>query len=185
MKLTKKDFRELIYSRRQEINDEIKLQWDRIILERLLKSEFYKKAQVIFTYVSFQGEVDTIKFIETALSHGKTVCVPKVISKKEGMEAYKITSLNELEKGFYGVLEPRSENQLILPWDIDLIITPGVAFDKTKGRIGYGGGFYDRFLKRVPSQTDKVALCYTFQIFDHIPMDEFDEKVDFIITNQV
>lgn len=185
LNLTKKNLRYLIYSRRSEINDHIKKQWDAIILEKLLQSEFYKKADVIFTYVSFQGEVDTIKFIEKALSDCKTVCVPKVISKKEGMDAYKITSLNDLEKSSYGILEPKNQGSLITPSDIDLIITPGVAFDKTNGRIGYGGGFYDRFFKRITSQTNKVALSYSFQIFDNIPLDEFDEKVDFIITNEV
>lgn len=185
MNLTKKNLRDLIYSKRSEVNDHTKKQWDGIILEKLLQSEFYKKADVIFTYVSFKGEVDTIKLIEKALSDCKTVCVPKVISKKEGMEAYRITSLKDLEKSSYGILEPKNQDSLIIPSDIDLIITPGVAFSKTNGRIGYGGGFYDRFFKRVTAQTTKVALSYSFQIFESIPMDEFDEKVDFIITNEL
>lgn len=184
MNLTKKDLRELIYSRRHEMDDEIKKQWDATILHKILKSEFYKNAEVIFTYVSFQGEVDTIKIIETALSEGKTLCVPKVISKKEGMEAYKITSLADLERSSYGILEPKDESQLISPLDIDLLIMPGVAFDKNNGRIGYGGGFYDRYLKRIDPGAHKIALAYDFQIFDEIPMDEFDERVDFIITNE-
>lgn len=183
MNLTKKDFRNLVYTKRSELDKDIKSDWDIIILKKLLHNEFYKKADVIFTYVSFGGEVDTINFIKKALSDGKTICVPRVISKKEGMETYKITSLNDLEKGFYGILEPKNHCQLIKPSDIDLIIVPGAAFDKSNGRIGYGGGFYDRYLKRVKAGTKKIALAYTFQVFESIPTDEYDEKVDFIITN--
>lgn len=182
MNLTKKDLRNIVYTRRNELNKGIKSDWDIEILKKLLQNEFYKKADVIFTYISFGGEVDTIKFIEKALSDGKTICVPRVISKKEGMEAYEISSLNDLEKGFYGILEPKGESKFISPLHIDLIVMPGVAFDKANGRIGYGGGFYDRFLKRVTAETIKIALAYTFQIFDSIPTEEFDEKADFIIT---
>lgn len=185
MNQIKNELRQLIYNKRREVNDELKEHWDATILQKLLESEFYKNAQVIFTYVSFQGEVDTIKFIEAALSEGKTICIPKVISKKEGMEAHIITSLAELEKSSYGILEPQSDSPLINPLDIDLLIMPGVAFDKTNGRIGYGGGFYDRYLKKINPKAHKIALAYNFQIFDHIPMDEFDERVDFIITNEL
>lgn len=183
MNLTKKDLRNLVYKNRKELDKDIKSDWDLTIFKKLLESEAYKKASVIFTYISFGCEVDTINFIKKALSDNKTICVPKVISKIEGMEAYKITSLNDLEKGYYGILEPKNHCQLINPSEINLIIMPGVAFDKTNGRIGYGGGFYDRYLKRVTSGTRKIALAYTFQVFDSIPTDEFDEKVDFIITN--
>jgi 5-formyltetrahydrofolate cyclo-ligase len=184
MNLNKKELRQIIYKKRNELNDDIKSNWDSSILEKLLENKFYKNSKVIFTYVSFGGEVDTLKFIERALTDGKTICVPKVISKKEGMEAYKINSLNDLEKGFYGILEPKGNAELIDPSEIDMIIMPGVAFDKTNGRIGYGGGFYDRFLRRVSPDTGKIALSYAFQIFDSIPTEEFDEKVDFIITNE-
>lgn len=111
------------------MTDEIKSKWDATILNELLNSDFYKNAKVIFTYVSFQGEVDTIKFIETALSDSKTICIPKVISKKEGMEAHIITNLADLEKSSYGILEPPMQSDPIKPSDIDLLIMPGVAFD--------------------------------------------------------
>ena len=185
MNLIKKELRELVYNKRSEIKDEIKSKWDATILHELLNSEFYKNAKIIFTYVSFQGEVDTIKFIEKALSEGKTICVPKVISKKEGMEAHILTNLDELEKSSYGILEPKNKNKPINPLDIDLLIMPGVAFDKDNGRIGYGGGFYDRFLKTIAPKAHKIALAYDFQVFDKNPMDEFDERVDFIITNNL
>lgn len=185
MNLSKKDLRSIVYAKRKELGSSTKRSWDSIILGRLLQNGNYKNADVIFTYISFEGEVDTIKFIERALSDGKTICVPRVISKKEGMEAYKICSINDVEKGCYGILEPKKQCQLINPEDINLIIMPGVAFDKTNGRIGYGGGFYDRYLRKVSPKTKKIALAYSFQIFDSIPVDEFDEKVDFIITNEM
>lgn len=179
----KKALRELIYKKRSEMNLETKKQWDEEILSKILKSEYYKNSRVIFTYVSFQGEVDTIAFLKKALNDGKTICVPKVISKAEGMEAHEITSLDDLELSSYGILEPKIHCPLVNPLDIDLLIMPGVAFDKNNGRMGYGGGFYDRFLKKIKPQAMRIPIAYDFQIFDSIPLDEFDEKVDFIITN--
>ena len=184
MDLTKKEIRRLIYDKRKELDSSTKAKWDAEIFEELVSGEFYKNSRVIFVYVSFGGEVDTIKFIQKAINDGKTICVPKVISKAEGMEAYVIKSLDDLEKGFYDIPEPKNGTLLMTPEKIDLLVMPGVAFDLSNRRIGYGGGFYDRFLRRISGNTPKIALSYSFQVFESIPCDEFDEKIDLLITNK-
>ncbi|KEH97840.1 5-formyltetrahydrofolate cyclo-ligase [Clostridium massiliodielmoense] len=179
----KDKIRRIIKEGRNTLTEESKKIKDDKIFNKIINSEYYKKSNVIFLYVSFQGEVDTHKLIKHSLNIGKVICVPKVISKKEGMEAIKINSFNELKNGKYDILEPKDICNKIYINDIELILMPGVAFDENGGRIGYGGGFYDRFLNKIDSRIPKIALAYDFQVFENIPCEEHDIKVDGIITD--
>lgn len=129
------------------------------------------------------GKVEIIKEL---LVSDKKVAVPKVIPvslKERQMKALKIESLLQLnESGAFGILEPSIECEDISE-EVDLIIIPGLAFDLKGNRLGYGGGFYDRFLSKYPN-SKRVALCYDFQVFDEIPHEFFDEKVDLIISEE-
>lgn len=102
------------------------------------------------------------------------------------MDAVEITSLDNLIESSYGILEPSIEENFITPNELDLIVVPGVAFDKNRGRIGYGAGFYDRYFKKINEENIKrivkLALAYDFQVLDKVPMDERDVPVDHIIT---
>lgn len=180
----KDSIRKEMFKLRSELTDVVKSAWDLHILEALLQTEAYKKATVIFTYIAFEGEVDTLAFIQHALSDQKKVCVPRVHSIKEGMDAFLITDLTQVKKGFYGISEPLETAPLIQPQDIDLVIVPGVAFDRQKGRVGYGGGFYDRYLRRTDSSTPRIALAYDFQLLDSLPLESYDERVSMILTNK-
>lgn len=162
---------------------EVKETKDNSIFHKIIKSNAYKNAKTILVYVSFNGEVETHRFIKYALKDGKNICIPKVLSKEDGMKAIKIDSFDELKKGAYGILEPEHFAKEVDEKDIDLVLMPGVAFDKNGGRIGYGGGFYDKFLKKVRENTLKIALAYDFQILNEIPLEEHDIKIDGIITN--
>lgn len=179
----KDKIRRIIKEKRNALTEESKKIKDDKIFTKIINNEYYKKSNVIFFYVSFQGEVDTHELIKYSLNIGKTICVPKVISKKEGMEAIKINFFNELKNGKYDILEPKDSCNKIYTNDIELILMPGVAFDKNGGRIGYGGGFYDRFLNKIDSRIPKIALAYDFQVFENIPCEEHDIKVDGIITD--
>lgn len=179
----KKKIRDLINKRKSLLNREIKEILDDNIFNKIIKSEAYKRAETIFIYVSFSGEVDTHRLIEYALKDNKVVCIPKVISKKDGMKAVQINSLKELTEGLYGILEPSSFQKEVSKDKIDLVFMPGVAFDMNGGRVGYGGGFYDKFLKEVSKDTIKIALAYDFQILNKVPIEPHDEKVNGIITN--
>jgi 5-formyltetrahydrofolate cyclo-ligase len=183
----KKYYRELVKGLREGLSKEDKEKRDRAIYNNIIQSKEFIEAKCIFIYVSYKNEVDTHTIIKTALSEGKIVCVPKIISLKEGMKVLKIRGFDELKASSYGILEPEQvlEENIVSPWNIDLVYTPGVAFDLKGGRIGYGGGFYDRFLSSLKEQVPKFALAYSFQVFHSVPMDENDQRVDGVISEVI
>lgn len=156
---------------------------DDIIFNKIINGNYYKASRCIFIFVSYNGEVDTHRIIKYALKDKKIVCVPKVISKKEGMISVKIDKFEDLKPGTYGILEPTDTSSTINACNIDTAFVPGAAFSKSCGRVGYGGGFYDRFLKNTNEWCKKIALAYDFQIFDKVPMEKYDVWMDGIITN--
>lgn len=179
--LLKMEIRKQINDQREKLSEEDKMNYDERIFTRLTESQFYKDAKNVFIYVSFGKEVDTLKIISRLLSEKKVVYVPKVINKKEGMKAIKISTLDDLKVGYFNILEPVTTEE-INPKDIDLCVVPGVAFDNDGGRLGYGGGFYDRFLCNISPHSKIIALAYKFQIVEKIPMETYDIKVQRIIT---
>lgn len=169
---------------RDEISEEHRKYKDEIIYGKIIKSDFYKRSQIIFVFVSYGSEVDTHKIINHALNCGKRVCVPKVISKANGMKAVEIRDLSSLSKNNMGILEPEfREDTIIDEESIDLVLVPGVAFDNNGGRLGYGGGFYDRFLLKLKKECEIIAIGYKEQIISELPMDEHDVKINCIITD--
>jgi 5-formyltetrahydrofolate cyclo-ligase len=180
----KKEIRKSILENREAVDSETRKQWDRYIFNSLTGSDFYKKAKYIFAFVSFRSEVDTHNIILQALKDNKTICVPKIRSKEKGMELYIINSLEDLKSGYFGILEPVEGCEEADIDKIDLILMPGAAFDRAGGRVGYGAGFYDRFISKLGRHADKIALAYHIQLMDSVPMDETDERIDGIITNE-
>lgn len=177
---SKKLIRKHILQERRNISKLEKEEKDRIILKDIVSSKEYKEAKKIFIYVSLKDEVDTIELIRAALGDNKEVFVPYVISKEEGMIAVKIQTLEDLESGSYGILEPKDiSNSIKDNKELDLIIAPAVAMTKTGYRIGYGGGFYDRFLQDIGEDTVAIVIVYKEQIVNDIPV----EPHDYIFTN--
>lgn len=168
--------------KRDVMESDLKLIKDNIIYNKVINSIEYKDAANIFVYVSYKSEVDTHKIISKAIVDGKRVFVPKVISNEEGMEALEIKGLHDFKKGSYGILEPMGSDY-VKPQIIDLILVPGLAFDKKGGRIGYGGGFYDRYMKSTSKSTVKIGICYDFQMVEEVTMDFNDVLVDKVITD--
>lgn len=184
--MDKGDLRKEIKAKRGGMDKDTKLVYDEKIKKALLESDVYKNSKAIFIYVSMDSEINTLEIIKEVLSSGKRVAVPKVIPvslKKRYMKALKIDSMLELnESGAFGILEPSYECEDI-SGEVDLVIVPGLAFDLEGNRLGYGGGYYDRFLSKYPN-SKKIALCYDFQILKEIPHEFFDEKVDLIISEK-
>ena len=154
---------------------------DKAILERLLQIEVYKQADVVFTYVSMDGEVDTRPLIDYALAVGKKVAVPRCEGKGI-MRAYYIMGMEELEKGAYGILEPRAECREARPEDIGLAVTPCVCCSKSGFRLGYGGGYYDRYLSGIPAV--RAALCRERMMVEYIPAEIHDCTMDYVVTEK-
>lgn len=184
--MDKGELRREIKHKRETFHKELKNEADRKIREALFKSDVFRNSKTVFIYVNMDLEVNTVEIIRELIKSNKVVAVPKVIpiNKKEiQMKALKIDSLLQLnESGAYGILEPSIDCEDISE-EVDLIIIPGLAFDVKGNRLGYGGGFYDRFLSKYPN-SKRVALCYDFQILDEIPHEFFDEKVQTIISDK-
>lgn len=184
--MDKGELRKEIKFKRENLSKEIKLKYDDNIKKALFESEVYKNSKVVFIYVNMDSEINTTEIIKELLSSDKKVAVPKVIpinAKERQMKALKIDSMLQLnESGAFGILEPSMECEDISE-EVDLIIMPGLAFDVKGNRLGYGGGFYDRFLRKYPNGK-RVALCYDFQILDEVPREFFDEKVQVIISEK-
>ena len=159
-----------------------------IITDKLIQSKEYEESENILIYVSYNQEVKTDKIINKSIENGKKVYVPKVFHKfmddkdVKYMEFVRITSLDELVPGFKGIPEPVSDEYTEL--NSGLIVMPGIAFDNSRNRIGYGGGFYDRYLMKHMSDFFKVAVCFDYQVVEDIPSEEFDIRPDIIITDR-
>ena len=153
------------------------------ILERVLGLEEYRRAEVIHPYVSSkETEVDTRELIHISLGQDKRVVVPVVEGGKQTMGHAVIESLDELVDGPLGLVQadPASGNWLEDEAVIDLVVVPGIAFDRRGHRIGFGGGYYDRFLATVESVV--VGLCYDALILDKIPNESHDVPMDIVVA---
>lgn len=170
--MKKADIRKEMLTKRSCIEDREKKNSD--IMSRLLSLKAYKKAQTIMVYMSCRGEADTLKIIEKSIDDGKKLCAPVCIDKKT-MVAKSFDDLSQLIKGAYGILEPVGD----IVKNIDLILVPGVAFNENLHRIGYGAGYYDRFLKETTAKS--VGLFYEMQKAEFLA-DETDVSLDIIIT---
>jgi len=153
------------------------------IKKLLFESKEFKSAEVILFYLSFDGEVDTYSMIEDSLGMGKAIAVPFVERGEKDILPCLIKSISSksLKKGLYGIKQPKRFYPIDLE-RIDLVIVPGVCFDKKGNRLGRGKGYYDRFLKKLSSSTKKIGLAFDFQILPSLPREPHDSCVDKIIS---
>lgn len=180
--MNKNEIRKKMLDIRNNMDEHEKQEKDNKLFINIINSSEYKESTNIFLFVSYNFEVDTHKLINYSLEHGKRIFVPKIISKKDGMKVIEIRRFSDLKKGKYGILEP-CEDECVKPEAIDVVFVPGLAFDKDGGRLGYGAGFYDRYLKLLKKSTPKIGLCYSFQVTENVPMEEYDVRIDGIITD--
>ena len=173
----KSEFRRFFLNLRREMDEEYIKNMSDKICENLINSDFYKDSQTIFIYVSMAKEVSTRNLIEKALADGKDIYVPKIIDRE--MKACKLNCLDDLELGLFNIPTSRDNDFIENP---DLTITPGLSFDKEKNRLGYGGGYYDKFFAK--NKTLKVGLMISDFFSIKLPTEKTDVKVDFIITEE-
>jgi len=179
---TKKEIREMMKKKREEMSKE---EWEEkslIIQKKFLESTYVKNFSVFLCYVHFDREVKTDLIIKTLLSNGRVVCIPQIDWKNKFLIPVRISSFSNID-----LTEkiPQPKEYSIIAWEVvNLSITPGVAFDIYGHRIGMGGGFYDRFFS-VFKKIFKVALSFDFQVLDEkLPVEGNDHKMDVIITEK-
>lgn len=176
----KKQLRNDILEKRNSLPKEEVISKSRSIEEKLFGLDSYKKSKTAMLFVSFNREVNTHDMIKKSFGK-KNVVIPKVM-QQEIEPSIIIDFDNLIPAGKFGILEP-IEIMKIAYKNIDLVLVPGIAFDSEGHRIGYGFGYYDKFLKKVPKAV-KIGLAFDFQIVDKIPKEEHDVPVDFIITEK-
>lgn len=155
------------------------------VLNNLRKQSFFNNSAHIMVYLDFKNEVKTDLIINYCLENNKNVYVPICIPETHELCISGITSLEELQSGHFGIREPKPEYiRLFDSRLVDLLLVPGVAFDSSGNRIGYGAGYYDRFMRRLEPGVTKAALAYSFQIIDTIPSGEYDIPMDYIVTEK-
>ena len=153
------------------------------IMDKITSLDIYKQSKVVFIYMDFKNEVITSNLIKHMLSEKKRVVIPYTDSINTVLIPSEITKESDLKQNSFGYYEPKS----ILPVnieEIDLVIVPGVVFDKNLNRIGFGKGYYDKILNRLKPSAKKVALAHDFQVLEDIPAEEHDVKMDMIITEK-
>ncbi|MEG6520483.1 5-formyltetrahydrofolate cyclo-ligase [Desulfotomaculum sp. 1211_IL3151] len=158
------------------------------VIERLLGMNLYQGAGTIMVYLDFRNEVKTNSLIKHALGVGKRVVVPVANTVDRSMTPSQLVNYpSDLTRGSYGILEPAPDKvRPIDPWEIDFVIVPGAVFDHKGNRMGYGGGYYDRFIPRLKKGAVTVALAYELQVKQDFSnrMGQYDQPVQYIITEK-
>ncbi len=178
----KEDIRQRIHQQRLALSAaDVRRRGD-TVRGRLVGMDLYGRAGCLGCYASVKNEVDTHRLIQAALDEGKRVGVPAT-QEKGVMTHLEIHTFSSLRPGPFGLLEPGGTGRVeIPPGELDLVVVPGIAFDRRGNRIGFGGGYYDRFLVRTAAP--KIGLAYDFQVLDRLPTDPHDIRLDFLVTEE-
>ena len=175
----KGNIRKEVFARRRAATQEEIQEKSRMIYEKITALPEFLDADCFFAYMDFKKEVMTRDLIEKALQMGKTVAVPRV--EDDDMVYYEIKDFSTLKSGYFGIMEP--DGGKVCTREEGFLLVPGVAFDPARHRVGYGKGFYDRFLAAHPGFTT-VAAAFEFQLFDAVPFEETDVLPQMLVTEQ-
>ena len=175
--MDKKALRRAIREQKRAMTEEEIVSRSEKLGEMFVNTEVYRTAKTLYGYLPYNQEVRTVPMLQQALRDGKKVAVPKIYG--DTMRFLYLDDLSQVEKNEMGIPEPVDDTP-VADDPTALVLMPGVAFTKKGDRMGYGGGFYDRFLAEEPNHPT-LALCYDFQIVDSLPTEEFDIPVDTVL----
>lgn len=179
----KSELRKQYRSLRDSIPEDEKNVLDEKIIRKITQLWSYREEEILLTYVSIGSEVDTKNLIQYALNDGKKVAVPRCGEETRDMDFYIIKSLDDLEIGSFGVLEPITDRcEKLEDLSKGVCIVPALTFDKSGYRLGYGKGYYDKFLSNFSGRI--IGVCYSFCVCDKLPHGRFDKKVSSIVTER-
>lgn len=188
MKVNKNSLRKKFRELRSSLSIREREEKNKKITKRLFSLKEFKRAKTIMFYVAFDSEVKTEEMIETTLNSGKKVVIPFVIDKKEKMGVSEIRKdyKKHLKKGAFGIMEKKGP--FIKGFNsssIEMVVVPGIAFDKQGRRIGFGYGYYDRFLKNLRRETPLVGLAYELQMAERVSNNlKYDVSMDLVVTEK-
>ena len=183
MEISKVEIRKQVLARRDALSAATRGELSRAIIARVLALDAYRSARCIAAYVSFGGELETGALIADVLARGKTLALPRV-ERAAGLRFYAVRDIErDLAPGVWGIRQPRSEACTELsPSSIEFVLVPGVAFTRRCERLGYGGGYYDGFIRDLGHHPSLVAGAFDLQLLSELPMTDRDERVDVVVT---
>jgi 5-formyltetrahydrofolate cyclo-ligase len=186
VKARKSEIRQSTVARRDALTKKQRTERSAAIMGRLFEFANFLESRIVLFYLSHKSEVDTDPMIRQALALEKIIALPLIDEETKGIVPLKIDNLDkDTQPGYRGIREPIPQRCKQIPVEhINLAIVPGTAFDERGGRIGYGTGFYDRFIPDLDITTRKVALAFECQIAPQIPMEPHDRYTDIIITEK-
>ena len=182
----KRYIRRSIRAVRRGLSEVERLARSRRVWERVAALSCYQQARVVLGYMAFDHEVLTDGLIRRAMASGKQLVLPLVQADRQGMALYGIEDLeHDVAPGYRGILEPLPQRtRAVAPETLELALIPGVAFDLRGGRLGFGAGFYDRLLSRLPRDIPTVGLAFDFQVIPRLPSQPHDIMLDAIVTER-
>ncbi len=182
--LSKSEIRKQVLARRDALGAAERKSLSERITARLLALDAHRKAGCVMAYVGFGSEIDTARFVADTLSRGKTLVLPRVERGSRALKLYAVQDPeSELEAGVWGIRQPRADRCTEVPASrIEFVLVPGVAFTRRCERLGYGGGFYDRFIRGLAPRPALVAAAFALQVLPELPISETDQPVDLVMT---
>jgi 5-formyltetrahydrofolate cyclo-ligase len=181
----KQAIREEVLRKRDKIPQEVRSAKNSLIKEKIFSLPEFISSHTVLFYASFRSEVETSKMIRESIGSGKRVLLPKVDREAKRLRLYEIKDISELSSGYMGIPEPSlTDERMVSPEDVDLVVIPGLGYDYSGNRLGYGAGYYDRLLSETKKKLIVIAPAYEEQIVDMIPAEEHDMKVDIIVTDK-
>lgn len=180
---SKSELRKRILTMRNNMKKEDVDHNSRIIKDKIIELDIYKQSKVVFIYMDFNNEVKTSNFIKHMLSVGKRVVIPYTDTINTLLIPSEITGEEDLKFNSFGYYEPKNMSPVNIE-EIDMVIVPGVVFDKYLNRIGFGKGYYDKILDKLKPSAKKAAVAHEFQVLEEIPTEDHDVKMDMIITEK-
>lgn len=175
--MDKKQLRDQIRQRKRAMTETEITEKSAALAQKFLATPLYKQAKTLYGYLPYNQEVRTVPILEQALADGKQVAVPKIYG--DTMRFILLPDLSKVEKGYSGIPEPIADEPIAND-ETALVLMPGLAFDPKGNRMGYGGGFYDKYLEAEPGHPT-VALCYDFQMLPHLDTEAHDIPVDLVL----
>lgn len=186
MKQKKKQLRKTILERRDKLTAEQVEAFSQRIAEKLFALPEYRHARTVMYFISFGKEPETLKMVPQSIAHGKRIVAPKTVPSTKQLLLSEIRDIEaDLAPGLWDIPEPRAEAMRPAEAsEIDFVVVPGVAFDEKGNRLGYGAGYYDRFIPRLNSGVPLVALAFELQVVESVPVEPWDVKVDVVVTEE-
>ncbi|MCK5232622.1 MAG: 5-formyltetrahydrofolate cyclo-ligase [Desulfobulbaceae bacterium] len=184
--MKRNDLRKKILAQRDSLLPDDRAQKSSSVIEHLWRIDDFSSTKTLFVYVNFRSEVETLSLISQCLDKGMRVTVPLTLPDESGLIPYRVINPDQdLSPGYCSIPEPDPRRlSTVEPNEIDTVILPGSVFDRQGGRLGYGGGYYDRFLNNKAPQAVRIAIAFQLQVVPEVPLLPHDQRLHYLVTEK-